>query len=143
LLALLLRGNDKAMRALTLLAAGITAAMVPASSVPGLALALGLLGLGWNLGLVSGTTIITDEVPLATRARTQGTVDLCIAVAGAGGGLTSGMIVAATDYTVLAVTGGVIALSIVPALALSARSKAKTNPPAPAIETPATDSAPR
>nr|WP_271212921.1 MFS transporter [Rhodococcus wratislaviensis]GLK39738.1 tetracycline resistance protein [Rhodococcus wratislaviensis] len=132
-----------AAAALTLFAAGITAATVPASSVAGLALALGLLGLGWNLGLVSGTTIITDEVPLATRARTQGTVDLCIAVAGAGGGLTSGMIVAATDYTVLAATGGVIALSIVPALALSARRKAKTNPPAPANETPATDSAPR
>ncbi|QHE72769.1 MFS transporter [Rhodococcus sp. WAY2] len=125
-----------AAAALTLLAAGITAATVPASSVPGLALALGLLGLGWNLGLVSGTTIITDEVPLATRARTQGTVDLCIAVAGAGGGLTSGMIVAATDYTVLAVTGGVIALSIVPALALSARVKAKTgSAPSPANET--------
>lgn len=129
--------------ALTLLAAGITAAAVPASSVPGLALALGLLGLGWNLGLVSGTTIITDEVPLTTRARTQGTVDLCIAVAGAGGGLSSGMIVAATDYTVLAVTGGVIALSIVPALALSARMKAKTgSAPAPANET-ATGGAPR
>ncbi|MDV7241113.1 MULTISPECIES: MFS transporter [Rhodococcus] len=131
-----------AASALTLLAAGITAAAVPASSVPALALALGLLGLGWNLGLVSGTTIITDEVPLTTRARTQGTVDLCIAVAGAGGGLTSGMIVAATDYTVLAVTGGVIALSIVPALALSARMKTKTNPLTPANET-ATGSAPR
>lgn len=129
--------------ALTLLAAGVTAATVPASSVAGLALALGLLGLGWNLGLVSGTTIITDEVPLSTRARTQGTVDLCIAVAGAGGGLTSGMIVAATDYTVLAVTGGVIALSIVPALALSARVKTKTgSAPAPANET-VTDGAPR
>jgi MFS family permease len=131
-----------AASALTLLAAGITAAAVPAASVPALALALGLLGLGWNLGLVSGTTIITDEVPLTTRARTQGTVDLCIAVAGAGGGLTSGMIVAATDYTVLAVTGGVIALSIVPALALSARMKAKTNSLAPANET-ASGGAPR
>ncbi|MFZ2177779.1 MAG: MFS transporter [Rhodococcus sp. (in: high G+C Gram-positive bacteria)] len=132
-----------AAAALTLLAAGITAAAVPASSVAALALALGLLGLGWNLGLVSGTTIITDEVPLTIRARTQGTVDLCIAVAGAGGGLTSGMIVAATDYTVLAVTGGVIALSIVPALALSARTKAKTKTAsAPANET-APDAAPR
>lgn len=132
-----------AAAALTLLAAGITAAAVPASSVAGLALALGLLGLGWNLGLVGGTTIITDEVPLTTRARTQGTVDLCIAVAGAGGGLTSGMIVAATDYTVLAVTGGVIALSIVPALALSARTKTKTRTGSAPVNETATGGAPR
>lgn len=31
--------------------------------------ALALLGLGWNLGLISGTAIITDAVPLATRAK--------------------------------------------------------------------------
>lgn len=53
------------------------------------------------------------------------------------------MIVTATDYTVLAVTGGVIALSVVPALALSARVKAKSgSAPAPVNET-ATDGAPR
>jgi signal transduction histidine kinase len=57
----------------------------------GLDVALALLGIGWNLGLVSGTAIITDAVPLATRARTQGAVDLCIAVAGAGGGMGSGL----------------------------------------------------
>ena len=51
-----------------------------------LALALALLGLGWNFGLVSGTAIITDAVPLATRARTQGRVDVSIAIAGAGAG---------------------------------------------------------
>jgi hypothetical protein len=41
-----------------------------------LALALILLGLGWNLGLVAGTALLTDAVPLERRARTQGTVDL-------------------------------------------------------------------
>ena len=64
----------------------------------GLAVALALLGIGWNLGLVSGTAIITDAVPLATRARTQGAVDLCIAVAGAGGGIGSGPVVVGSSY---------------------------------------------
>jgi MFS family permease len=66
-------------------------------SVAALAVALALLGLGWNLGLVSGTAMITDALPLNTRARTQGTVDLCVALAGAGGGIASGMILAATN----------------------------------------------
>lgn len=70
----------------------------PADSVARLTLALMLLGIGWNLGLVSDTSIITDAVLLTTRAKTQGMVDVSIAIAGATGGLTSGMVVAATDY---------------------------------------------
>ena len=99
---------------LTLLAAGLLAASAPVDSVTTLALALVLLGLGWNLGLVSGTTVVTDAVPLATRARTQGTVDLGIALAGAGAGLSSGLIITASSYATLSLLGGVLALSIIP-----------------------------
>ncbi|MET9734451.1 MFS transporter [Streptomyces sp. NPDC006458] len=105
---------------LTLLAAGVLAATAPADSLALLTLALALLGLGWNLGLVSGTAIITDAVPLANRARTQGTVDVSIAVAGATGGMASGFLVAATSYPVLALTGGVLALALLPAVAATA-----------------------
>ncbi|MER8010302.1 MFS transporter [Streptomyces sp. NPDC094149] len=108
---------------LTLLAAGITAAVAPEDSVAVLALALALLGLGWNLGLVSGTSMITDAVPLATRAKTQGTVDVAIAIAGATGGLSSGVVVAAAGYPVLALTGGVLALAILPAIAADASNR--------------------
>ncbi|MFF0204058.1 MFS transporter [Streptomyces sp. NPDC005017] len=105
---------------LTLLAAGVLAAMAPADSLALLTLALALLGLGWNLGLVSGTAIITDAVPLANRARTQGVVDVSIAVAGATGGMASGFLVAVGSYPVLALTGGVLALALLPAVAATA-----------------------
>ncbi|MET9080847.1 MFS transporter [Streptomyces sp. NPDC004237] len=108
---------------LTLLTAGITAAAAPADSVALLALALALLGLGWNLGLVSGTAMITDAVPLATRARTQGMVDVSIAIAGATGGLSSGLVVAAAGFPVLALTGGILALAVLPAVAATASSR--------------------
>ncbi|WP_225823498.1 MFS transporter [Streptomyces naphthomycinicus] len=104
----------------TLLAAGILAASAPGDSVALLALALVLLGLGWNLGLVSGTAIITDTVPLATRARTQGMVDVCIAIAGTTGGMASGVMVAAAGYPALALTGGVLSLALLPAVAATA-----------------------
>ncbi|MFG3547591.1 MFS transporter [Streptomyces sp. NPDC047725] len=104
----------------TLLAAGVLAAAAPGDSVALLALALALLGLGWNFGLVSGTAIITDTVPLATRAKTQGTVDVSIALAGATGGMASGIMVAATSYPVLALTGGVLSLALLPAVAATA-----------------------
>lgn len=106
---------------LVLLAAGLLAANVPAHSVPGLSVALALLGLGWSLGLISGTAMLADAVPLATRARTQGSVDLCIAIAGAGGGLASGMVVASTSYATLSLVGGLVALAIVPVVAVGAR----------------------
>lgn len=103
----------------TLLAAGLIAAWAPVDSVATLVLALVLLGVGWNLGLVSGTTLVTDAVPLATRARTQGVVDLGIALAGAGGGLSSGLIFAATSYATLSLAGGLLALLIIPIVAVA------------------------
>ncbi|CBG67469.1 putative membrane protein [Streptomyces scabiei 87.22] len=103
-----------------LLAAGILAAAAPGDSVALLALALALLGLGWNFGLVSGTAIITDTVPLATRAKTQGLVDVSIAIAGATGGMSSGIVVAAFSYPALALTGGILSLALLPAVAATA-----------------------
>ena len=103
----------------TLVAAGLLAAWAPVDSVATLVLALVLLGLGWNLGLVSGTTLVTEAAPLATRARTQGVVDLGIALAGAGAGLSSGLIVAAAGYATLTVAGGLLALLIIPIAAVA------------------------
>jgi MFS family permease len=106
---------------LALLAAGIVAANAPGDSVAPLAVALALLGLGWNLGLVTGTAIITDAGPLATRAKTQGLVDVSIAIAGATGGMASGLVVAAAGYPLLAIGGGILALAIAPVVVATAR----------------------
>jgi hypothetical protein len=114
----------------TLLLAGGLAAIAPEDSVVLLAIALALLGLGWNLGLVSGTAIVTDSVPPATRARTQGSVDVLIAVSGAGGGLASGLVVAAAGYGTLAIGGGILALAIIPIIALAARTQRTAELPA-------------
>jgi MFS family permease len=116
----------------TLLLAGVLAATVPAASVVGLALALAVLGVGWNFGLVAGTAILTDAVPLATRARTQGAVDLSIALAGAGGGLGSGLVVASASYATLGVVGAVLALAIIPIVTVAARPRAPGGEPPPA-----------
>ncbi|MEU2181979.1 MFS transporter [Streptomyces thermolilacinus] len=107
----------------TLLTSGVLAALAPGDSVAALAVALVLLGLGWNLGLVAGTAILTDTVPLTTRARTQGTVDVFVAVAGATGGMASGVMVAVTSYPALALTGGVLSLALLPAVAATARRR--------------------
>jgi len=100
--------------AVTLLAAGLVAGLSPGSSMPLLTLALVLLGLGWNFGLISGTALIVDSTPAATRARTQGNVDVLIALSGAGGGALSGMVVGASSFAVLSLAGGLLALLLIP-----------------------------
>jgi MFS family permease len=102
--------------ALTLLAAGILAAMAPTDSIVGLAMALALLGLGWNFGLISGTAILVDSTDPATRAKTQGSVDVFVALAGASGGVLSGIIVAFSSYPALSIGGGVVSLVLIPAM---------------------------
>jgi MFS family permease len=110
----------------TLLAAGVLAAVAPGGSLVVLTIALALLGLGWNLGLVSGTAIITDAVPLERRATTQGTVDVGIAISGSGAGLASGLVVAAAGFPALALAGAAFALAIVPIVALTGRGRPAT-----------------
>jgi MFS family permease len=102
--------------AVTLLAAGAVAAAAPGDSMLWLTVALVLLGLGWNFGLISGTALIVDSTEIATRARTQGTIDVLIALAGAGGGAVSGLVVGATSFATLSVGGGLLALLFIPAL---------------------------
>jgi MFS family permease len=105
--------------AAALLAAGLLAAAAPAGSTTLLAIALALLGLGWNFGLLAGTAMLTDATPLARRARTQGSADLSVALAGATGSMSSGFVVAGTSYATLALAGGALALLLVPLLVAS------------------------
>ncbi|MHA6513816.1 MFS transporter [Tessaracoccus sp. Z1128] len=100
----------------TLLAAGLVAALSPPDSLGFLILALILLGLGWNFGLISGTALVIEATDKENRARVQGSIDVLIALAGAGGGVMSGVVMAATDYAFLSLLGGFLALLLVPVL---------------------------
>jgi len=91
-----------------LLAAGLVAALAPGASLVALGVALALLGVGWNLGLLSGTTALAGALDAGTRARTQGRVDVAVALGGAAGGFGSGLMVAGTSYAALALVGGLL-----------------------------------
>lgn len=105
----------------TLLLAGLTAALAPGESMSLLIVALALLGLGWNFGLISGTAAIIDSTTPKVRAKTQGTVDVLIALAGASGGALSGMVMADVGYSMLSLAGGLMSLLLIPVVAWSWR----------------------
>lgn len=116
----------------TLLAAGLLAAAAPPDSMVLLTVALALLGLGWNFGLVGGTALLTDAVPLEERAQTQGLVDVGVALSGASGGIASGFIVAGTSYATLSFAGGLLSLALLPALVAERRVTGGRGRPSPA-----------
>lgn len=109
----------------TLLASGVVAATASGESFLMMNLALILLGLGWNFGLISGTAMIVDSTDPATRPKTQGTVDVFIALGGAGGGAMSGMIVAGAGFEMLSLTGGLLSLLVIPMVLWSVRTGEK------------------
>lgn len=114
----------------TLLSAGLLAAAAPPDSMVLLTIALALLGLGWNFGLVGGTALLTDAVPLEERAQTQGLVDVGVALSGATGGIASGFVVAGTSFATLSLIGGALSLALLPALIAERRSAAGRPSPA-------------
>ncbi|MCM3169879.1 MFS transporter [Peribacillus frigoritolerans] len=107
----------------TLLLAGLISAIAPGDSMILLVIALSLLGLGWNFGLISGTALIVDSTDTSNRAKTQGTVDVLIALSGASGGALSGIIVAGSSYTALSFIGGVLSLLLIPVVIWSRGSE--------------------
>lgn len=102
------RGQVILAGASTLLLACITAPLSP--NVFPLAIALFLLGLGWNFCFVGGSTLLADQLSPLERSRTQGANDLLVGLASAIGSLGSGIVFAASNYTVIAIVAGALAL---------------------------------
>lgn len=106
----------------TLLLAGLVAALAPGDSMVFLVIALSLLGLGWNFGLISGTALIVDSTTTSTRAKTQGSLDVLVALSGAAGGAMSGVIMAGSSYPTLSLIGGMLSVLLIPVMIWSRRS---------------------
>jgi len=102
------RGPVILVGASTLLLACITAPLSP--NVFPLAVALFLLGLGWNFCFVGGSALLADQLSPLERSRTQGMNDLLVGLASAIGSLGSGIVFAASNYTIIAIVAGVMAL---------------------------------
>lgn len=61
----------------------IIAMIAPGDSFIMLLISLSLLGLAWNLGFISGTTMLVKNTSGLNRAKIQGNIDIFIALAGA------------------------------------------------------------
>ena len=67
-----------------------------------------LLGVGWNFGLVGGSGMLSDSIPIESRVRVQGSSDLVMSLCGGIAGFSSGFIRKGIGYNSLAVLGAIL-----------------------------------
>ena len=80
-----------------------TVVSVVAGYVPSLIFAgLFLLGVGWNIGIIAGSSILTGAVPLNSRVEVQGTADLTMSFCGGLAAFGSGFVKQAWGFHMLA-----------------------------------------
>jgi|SRR3990172_8759828 len=120
------RGPVIAIGAGTLVIASMLARVSP--EVAPLAIALFLLGLGWNFCYVGGSSLLADQLAPAERARIQGVNDLLIGLVSALGSLGSGLVFASVGYPTMGLVGAVASLALLLAASRWLRVQPRTAP---------------
>lgn len=100
-----------AFGAALLLISSVMAAI--AANLVALALALFLLGLGWNFCFVAGSTLLTSALHPRERGRAQGANDMLVALSSGTGSLGTGVVFAAGGMVAVASVGLALTLLFV------------------------------
>jgi MFS family permease len=108
-----LGGRPVVMGGFALLAlAGVLGALMPDRGGTALMLPLFLLGFGWNLTFVAGSSLLASGEAYRDRARLQGVVDASVWGTAAVAGIVAGFVVASAGYAVLCIAGAALAVGL-------------------------------
>ncbi|MDT8306054.1 MAG: MFS transporter [Anaerolineae bacterium] len=95
----------------------VSALLTPlVSGVPLLALALFLLGLGWNFCFVAGSALVAGAAAGSAQARLQGTTEMVAAVASGAGSLPAGLLYSWSAMLVPGIVGVLLSVLLLAAL---------------------------
>jgi MFS family permease len=124
---------DKLGRARMIVAGGLILTLacliVPLSTgVAWLALALFLLGLGWNFCFVAGSALLDDILRPHEKGRVQGLTEIMIYIASAVASMSSGLIFSAIGFALM--SWGSILIAITPVLLVALSKAADQRTPA-------------
>jgi MFS family permease len=90
--------------------AGLLAALIPPSGGNALAAPLFLLGVGWSLTFVAGSSMLSGAGSISERARLQGATDTLVWTVAAISSLASGFVLDLVGYQLMAIIGAAIAI---------------------------------
>ena len=106
------RPDRAVMVAGVVLASGTAASVLAGYHRPLIFVGLFLLGLGWNIGLIAGSTLVSSSVVASDRVEVQGTADLMMSFCGGCAAFGSGFIKRAWGFHLLANATSVAALAL-------------------------------
>ena len=106
------RPDRAIMVAGVVLACGTAGAVLAGYHRPLIFVGLFLLGLGWNIGLIAGSALVSSSVSLAERVEVQGTADLMMSFCGGCAAFGSGFIKRAWGFHLLANGASLAALAL-------------------------------
>lgn len=95
------RERTVSVGALMLIAAALISGTAPDHDSMRLGLGLLLLGIGWSMTLIAGSTLLGNSVPDEHKTAVQGTSDLLMSASAALGGALAGVVIAVWDYLAL------------------------------------------
>lgn len=96
---------------LTLVLATTVAVAAPTAHTSGLPIALFLLGYGWNLVMVGGSSLLSRHLAADERAQLQGVVDALVWGSSAIASLAAGQLFGTGGYGLVAVVAGLLAVA--------------------------------
>lgn len=95
---------------LLLAAAGVAGALVDQDGAAWITAVLMMLGIGWNLGVVGGSTLLAASVSPSLRPHAEGLGEVAMGLAAGAGAPIAGLIVALGSLTVLLLAGAATAM---------------------------------
>ena len=121
-------GANRAIRVGAVVLGCGTVSTVAAGYVPALMfVGLFFLGLGWSIGLIGGSALLTASVPESTRVEVQGTADLTMSLCGAVAAFGSGFVKESFGFHLLANGAAALAAALL-ALAWFTASRPSPSP---------------
>jgi MFS family permease len=110
---------DRVGRTATVAVGGVlllVAALLAGAATSGAALQLGvalfLLGLGWSCGLIAGSTLVTESVPVDQRPTAQGGTDLLMGLGAAIAGVVGGPLLAVGGFGLVTAVSATLVLPL-------------------------------
>jgi hypothetical protein len=91
--------------------------------------ALWLLGVGWSFGLIGGSNLLVDSIPIEARVQIQGTADFLMSLCGGIAGFSSGFIRRAVGFHMLSNIACVLAFVMFLVVQKAQRNRAASSAP--------------
>lgn len=94
-----------------------------------LLVSLGLLGLGWNAGVLAGSALLTASAPPDERLRAEGRGEVAMGLAAGGGAPVAGLVAASGGFPALLIGAAIVALVVAVPVAVTV-GRPRANEPA-------------